>query len=236
MGQKINPIGFRLGVINTWDSRWFASKRDYKKFVLEDDYLRKLLFARLKSAGLTKLEIERSINTINIVIHVVRPGVVIGRGGQGMEDLKKFLQQKIVEQRAKRLLISQAGLPVQAKVATDAGIADKKNNIKLDLRVEPVKEPNLNAFFVANNISEQLEKRLPHKRVVHFALEKITNAGAKGAKIILAGRIAGAEIARRETYKTGSIPLSTLREDVDFASVPSLTKSGYVGIKVWICR
>ena len=217
MGQKIHPMGFRLGVINTWDSRWFAPNRDYKKFVLEDSYLRKILFERLKPSGLTKVEIERSINTINIILNVVRPGVVIGRGGQGMEDLKKFVMQKILESRKKRNLL------------------DKKNTVKVDLKVEPVKEPNLNAHFVAFQIAEQLSKRLPHKRVVNYALEKITNSGAKGAKIILSGRIAGAEIARRETYKTGSIPLSTLREHIDFASVPSLTKSGYIGIKVWIC-
>lgn len=218
MGRKVNPKGFRLGVGLTWDSRWFASDKQYKKFVLEDVYLRKLLFDRLKSAGITQVEIERSINTINIVLHVVRPGLVIGRGGQGMEELKKFMQQKIIQQRI------------------DKGSIDKKNTIKLDLRVEPVKEPNLNAYFMAAQIAEQLEKRLPHKRVVSFALEKIMSSGAKGAKIILSGRIAGAEIARRETYKKGSLPLSTIRENIDFAIVPALTKSGYVGVKVWICK
>ena len=218
MGHKVHPKGFRLGVIYTWDSRWFADKNQYKRFVLEDAYIRKALFNKVKIAGLTKIEIERSINTLNIVLHVVRPGVVIGRGGQGLEELKKFIQQKIVEHRKKRNLL------------------DKKNIVKLDLRVEPVKEPNLNAHFVATQIAEQLEKRLPHKRVVNFALEKMTNSGARGAKIILAGRIAGAEIARRETYKTGTIPLSTLRENIDFAKVAALTKSGYVGVKVWICK
>ncbi|OGG15982.1 30S ribosomal protein S3 [Candidatus Gottesmanbacteria bacterium RIFCSPHIGHO2_02_FULL_39_14] len=218
MGHKVNPIGFRLGVIFTWDSRWFADKNQYKNFVLEDAFIREAVFNKVKIAGLTKIEIERSINTLNIILHVVRPGVVIGRGGQGLEELKKFIQQKIVEHRKKRNLL------------------DKKNIVKLDLRVEPVKEPNLNAHFVATQIAEQLEKRLPHKRVVNFALEKMTNSGARGAKIILAGRIAGAEIARRETYKTGTIPLSTLRENIDFAKVAALTKSGYVGVKVWICK
>ena len=218
MGHKVNPIGFRLGVIFTWDSRWFADKNQYKNFVLEDAFIREAVFNKVKIAGLTKIEIERSINTLNIILHVVRPGVVIGRGGQGLEELKKFIQQKIVEHRKKRNLL------------------DKKNIVKLDLRVEPVKEPNLNAHFVATQIAEQLEKRLPHKRVVNFALEKMTNSGARGAKIILAGRIAGAEIARRETYKTGTIPLSTLRENIDCAKVAALTKSGYVGVKVWICK
>ena len=224
MGQKVNPRGFRmgvtntLGVTNTWDSRWFASDRDYKKFVLEDNLLRHALFEKCKPAGITRVEIERSINALNIILNVVRPGVVIGRGGAGMEELKKFVAKKIMEIRKIK------------------NLNDKKNTVKIDLKVEPVKEPNLNAYFVASNIAEQLAKRLPHKRVVNFALEKIVNAGAKGAKIILSGRIAGAEIARRETYKTGSIPLSTLRENIDFVALPALTKSGYVGIKVWICK
>ena len=112
----------------------------------------------------------------------------------------------------------------------------KQAAFKLEVKVEPVKDPYLNSYFLANQIAEQLAKRLPHKRVVNFALEKVMSAGAKGVKIILAGRIGGAEISRRETYKIGTIPLSTIREDVDFAAIPSLTKSGYVGVKVWICR
>ena len=219
MGQKINPNGFRLGTTHTWESRWFAGHKQYKNFVLEDTRLRELLFKRIKSVGLTSVEIERSINTINIILHVVRPGMVIGLGGQGLEELKKFIRNSIIKHR------KDSGL-----------IADQKNSIKLDIRVEPVKEPNLNAYFVASQIAEQLEKRLPHKRVVNFALEKTKNAGAKGAKIMLSGRIAGAEIGRKETYKYGSIPLSTIRADIDFAHIPALTKSGYVGVKVWICK
>jgi len=200
MGKKVNPMVFRLGVINTWDSRWFADNKQYKYFILEDSFLRDLFFKRIKGAGLTKVEIERSINTISITMHVVRPGLVIGRGGQGMEELKKFVQKSILNFRTKY-----------------KKTLDKKDALKIDLKVEPVKEPNLNAHFMATQISEQLQKRLPHK-------------------ILLAGRIAGAEIARRETYKKGTIPLSTIRENIDYASVPSLTKSGYIGIKVWICR
>lgn len=218
MGQKVNPIGFRLGVINTWDSRWFADNKQYKKFVIEDAHIRELLFKRLRSAGIAKIEIERSINTLNVILHVVRPGLVIGRGGAGMDDLKKYLTAEIIRFRQKM------------------GLFDKKAQTKIDLKVEPVKEPNLNAYFVATQVAEQLEKRLPHKRVVGFTLEKVMNAGAKGVKILLSGRIAGAEIGRKETYKTGSIPLSTLREDIDFAIYPALTKSGYIGVKVWICR
>ena len=218
MGQKVNPIGFRLGVIRSWDSRWFANSRQYKNFVVEDAFLRKILFDRLRPAGITRVEIERSINTINIILHVVRPGMVIGRGGQGMEELKKFIQKIIMDHRSKN------------------NILDKKHPLKLELKVEPVKEPNLSAYFMAVQIAEQLAKRLPHKRVVRYALDKIMNARAKGTKIMLSGRIAGAEISRKETYKKGSVPLSTIREDIDFAAVPSLTKSGYIGVKVWICK
>lgn len=218
MGQKVNPKGFRIGPLYVWESRWFASKSQYKDFVLEDWLLRKFLLDKLKTAGLITVEIERSINTINIILHVVRPGMVIGRGGQGLEELKKVLQRLILEHRRKKKNL------------------DKKTNIKLEIKVEPVKDPNLSAYFMAQQIAEQLVKRLPHKRVVYYALEKIMSAGAKGAKILLSGRIAGAEISRRETYKRGSIPLSTIRENIDYVSYPALTKSGYIGVKVWICK
>ncbi len=218
MGQKINPKAFRLGPLYIWDSRWFATDKEYKHFVLEDAKLRKVLLSRLQPAGVTKIEIERSINKITIIIHVVRPGMVIGRGGHGLEDLKKFIEKIIVENRKK------------------IGKLDKKQSLKLDLKIEPVKDPYLNAYFVATQVADQLAKRIPHKRVVNFAMEKVMSSGAKGVKIILSGRIGGAEISRKETYKIGSIPLSTIREEVDFASVPSLTKSGYIGVKVWICK
>lgn len=218
MGQKVNPKGFRLGPVYTWDSRWFANNKEYKNFVVEDVKIRRTLLKKLQNAGIVKVEIERSINKINIIVHVVRPGMVIGRGGQGMEDLKKFIQEKILSDK-------------KAK-----GKTDKKQTFKLDVRVEPVKDPYLNAYFLATQIAEQLAKRLPHKRVVNYAMEKVMTSGAKGVKIALAGRIAGAEISRRETYKQGSIPLSTIREKIDFAIVPSLTKSGYIGVKVWICK
>lgn len=218
MGHKVHPKGFRLGIVYTWDSRWFADDKQYKGFVLEDAKIRKALQKRLHAAGIVKIEIERSINKIHILLHVVRPGMVIGRGGQGLEELKKYL----------KILIA-----THKKTETTT---DHTANFKLDLRVEPVKEPNLSATFMANQIADQLARRLPHKRVVGYALDKIMGSGGRGAKIILAGRIAGAEISRRETYKRGTIPLSTIREPIDFAAIPSLTKSGYVGVKVWICK
>ncbi|KKR33655.1 MAG: 30S ribosomal protein S3 [Candidatus Gottesmanbacteria bacterium GW2011_GWA2_41_12] len=217
MGQKVNPKAFRLGVISTWSSRWFANSQNYKKFLLEDVKIRKALLLKLKPAGVAEIEIERSINKVDITLHVSRPGLVIGRGGQGMEEIKKFVENIIAvnDKKAKK---------------------DKKSQFKLELKVEPVKEPNLNAYIVGNLIADQLARRLPHKRVVNSTIEKVMAAGAKGVKVMLSGRIAGAEISRREKYHQGSIPLSTIRENVDFAVVPSLTKSGFIGVKVWICR
>ncbi|MBI3384914.1 30S ribosomal protein S3 [Candidatus Gottesmanbacteria bacterium] len=212
MGQKINPIGFRLGPLYTWTSRWYADKKNYRQFLLEDVKIRKILMTKLRPAGITRVEIERSINTMEIIIYVARPGLVIGRGGTGMDDLKKYL--------LKTLSFNQT----------------KKNTPKIDIKVEPVKEPNLDAYLVATNIAEQLTKRFPAKRAMNQALDKVLQAGAKGVRIILSGRIGGAEIARREKVQSGVVPLSTLREKIDFAKVPALTKSGYVGIKVWICK
>lgn len=211
MGQKINPIGFRLGVNINWRSRWFADHKRYKKLLLEDVLLRDALSKKLKNAGLSHIEIERSINKVDIMVYVSRPGMVIGRGGTGLEDLKKFA----------------------------IGVMKPKKDkapVKVELKVEPVKEPNLDANIVASTISEQLIKRMPHRRAVKQAIERVMQSGAKGVQVVLAGRIAGAEISRREKYKQGTIPLSTLREDIDYASVPALTKSGYVGVKVWICK
>ncbi len=214
MGQKVNPKSFRLGPLFTWDSRWFASAKQYKQLLLEDVKIREALLGRLKTAGIVQIEIERSINKIDITLHVARPGVVIGRGGSGMEDIKKFVSQVIATVRPK----------------------DVKSVTKLEVKVKPVKEPNLSAYFMASQIADQLARRLPHKRVVKTAMDRMMTAGARGAKILLAGRIAGAEISRREKYTAGTIPLSTIRENVDYAEVPSLTKSGYIGIKVWICK
>ena len=176
---------------------------------------------KLKPAGLAKTEIERSINKVKIILHVSRPGMVIGRGGSGLEEIKKYVEQAIMKIAREKKLDKSVYDPTKTKV---------------EVVVEPVKEPNLSAFLVATNIGDQMIKRMPHKRICNQTLERVMSAGAKGVKIKLAGRIAGAEIARREIYKIGSIPLSTIREDVDYAEVPALTKSGYVGIKVWISK
>src|SRR3989338_2025367 len=215
MGHKVNPKAFRIGPLFTWDSRWFASDKQYKFVVVEDALIRKNLLKKLATAGVAKIEIERSINKITLIIHVVRPGMVIGRGGAGLEELKKYIQVEILKHRTREKHL------------------EVSKTLKVELKIELVKEPNLSAYFVANQIADQLAKRLPAKRVCNFALEKVMNSGAKGVKIMLAGRIGGAEISRRETYKVGSLPLSTIRENIDFAATPSLTQSGYIGVKVW---
>jgi len=224
MGQKINPKGFRIGTVFTWSSRWFADKKHYKELVYDDAKLREVLQAKLRPAGLAQIVIERSINKIKVTLFVSRPGVVIGRGGSGLEELKKYIEQKI---RDTHILT----FPYEEKKS----VKDIQR-MKVELAVEPVKEPNLSATLVAQNISDQIVKRMPHKRICNQALDRVMNAGAKGVKIVLAGRIGGAEISRKEKYSSGTVPLSTIREEVDFAMTPALTKSGYVGVKVWICR
>ncbi len=221
MGQKIHPYGFRLGPLYTWVSRWFADDARYADLLLQDVLLRESLTKRLKPAGLAQAEIERSINKIRVVLHVSRPGLVIGRGGTGLEEIKKFIEGEL-RRIAKEKKLGKASFDNQ--------------KTKVEVVVEPVKEPNLSAQIVATNIADQLIKRMPHKRICMQTVERVMTSGARGVKIKLAGRIAGAEIARRETYKAGTIPLSTIREEVDYAEVPSLTKSGYVGVKVWICK
>ncbi len=225
MGQKINPKGFRLGTVFTWGSRWFADSKNYKHLVLQDAKLRKDLFLKLKSAGLAHVEIERSINKVKITLHVSRPGVVIGRGGSGLEDIKKYIE---------KLVMKEDGYfnPYEQK----AKISQESNRLKVEVAVEPVKEPNLNAYLVATNIADQLIKRMPYKRIANQTIERAMNSGAKGVKILLSGRINGAEIHRREKFQSGTVPLSTIREEIDFAIVPALTKSGYIGVKVWICK
>ncbi len=212
MGNKIHPVAFRLGPVYTWTSRWFTTSKNYQNLVVEDAKLRKALLLKLKPAGVARIEIERSINKLTIIAHVSRPGVVIGRGGSGSDDLKKYIIEKILK-------INQ----------------NDKNAPKVDLKVEPVKEPNLDAFLVATNIADQLAKRLPSKRVVKQSVEKVMQAGARGVRIRLGGRINGAEIARVEHNQQGIIPLSSVKEKIDFAAVPAYTRSGYIGVKVWIC-
>lgn len=212
MGQKVNPFGFRLGPLYTWKTRWFAQGKQYQNFLLEDVKLRRFLYDRLKLAGINNIEIERSINTIKIIIHVSRPGVVIGRGGSSLEQLKGEV--------AKLFSLKKTDTKAQ----------------KVELEVVEVKNPDLSAYLVGQRIAEQLIKRYPHRRAVSQALERVMSSGAHGVKIVLSGRVGGAEIGRTEKYSRGSIPTQTIRADIDYAQYPSLTRFGYVGIKVWIYK
>ncbi len=210
MGQKVNPIGYRVGITQPARSKWFAGKGQYGALLLQDRALRQLLDTELKNAGFVKVEIERSVNALKLIIYVSRPGVVIGKGGSSLEVLKKKIETVI---------------------------ADKKGEkTKIDLKVEEVKKPDLSAKLVAERIADSIVKRFPHRRAISQALEKSTVAGAKGIKIQLSGRIGGAEIARTEKYFQGSIPTQTLRADIDYFEMPIHTKSGYVGIKIWIYK
>lgn len=211
MGQKVNPIGIRIGSFLPWKSRWFVDNKSFKNFLVEDIRIRKGLMSKLKVAGITSVEIERLPKSLVVNIWVSRPGVVIGRGGSGIEEVKKFI----------------------VSIVKDVRKVDLKD-IKIDIRINEIKNPDLSAHLVAERIVSELERRIPHRRVIQKVFEKVMASGALGAKIVLGGRINGAEISRVEKYHVGSVPAQTLREVIDYAQMPALLKRGYVGVKVWI--
>lgn len=208
MGQKVHPVAFRLGLSHSHKSRWFVHQRRYKEVLFEDVTLRKFLHEKYKTAQLARVDIERTVSKLVISLYVARPGVVIGRGGSGLEELKKNVMKllKIKEER------------------------------NLEVKIEEVRAPDLVAHLVAQSCADQLMRRIPSKRVLTQTVDRVMRSGAKGVRVLLSGRVNGAEIARKESLKQGTIPLHTLRADIDFAHVPALTKSGYVGVKVWINR
>lgn len=206
MGQKIHPVGFRMGISAAWKSRWFARGSKYQEYVAEDIKIRDLLMKKLAKAGIGSVEIERAVNKLKVIIFVSRPGVLIGRGGSGLTEIKKFLMQAL-------------------KI---------KNDNSLEITPMELKSADSSAYLVAQSVAEQLARRLPAQRVMNQSIERVMRSGAKGVRIVLSGRIGGAEIARREWKASGTMPLHTLRADIDFAAYPALTKSGYVGVKVWI--
>ncbi len=204
MGQKVNPRSMRLQVDKQWQSRWFATK-DYATQLIEDIKLRRTIEAKLgKRAGLAKIIIERSTNLLAVTIHTSKPGVVIGRGGSGAEELKKLL----------------------SKVSTKP----------VKISIEEVKKPETNAALVAENVASQLERRISFRRAMKMAAENAMKSGAKGAKVMVAGRLNGAEMARREKVIQGSIPLHTIRADIDYAYTIARTTYGVIGVKVWIYK
>ncbi|MBI4774481.1 MAG: 30S ribosomal protein S3 [Deltaproteobacteria bacterium] len=203
MGQKVNPIGFRLGVNKTWDSRWFAT-REFSRLVIEDDQIRKFLKKRLQHAGVSKIQIERAANKVKLIIHTSRPGIVIGKKGQEIEALKKELVNLI------------------------------RRDIMID--IQEVRKPEVDAQLVAEGVAAQLERRVAFRRAMKKAVTSALKLGAQGVKISCAGRLAGAEMARREWYREGRVPLHTLRADVDYGFAEALTTYGIIGVKVLIFK
>lgn len=204
MGQKINPRSMRLQVDKDWQSKWFATK-DYATLLVEDLRLRRAVESKLgKRAGAARVDIERSPNQVTVTIYTSKPGVVIGRGGSGAEELKKIL----------------------SKLTTDP----------VKISIEEVKKPETHALLVAENIANQLERRISFRRAMKVAVDNAIKAGTKGAKVMVSGRLNGAEMSRRQSTSQGSIPLHTLRADIDYAQAVARTTYGVIGVKVWIYK
>ena len=203
MGQKVNPISNRLGIIRGWDSNWFGGK-DFGDNLVEDQKIRKYLNERLAKASISRIVIERTLKLVTITICTARPGIVIGKGGQDVDKLKEELK--------------------------------KLYNKDIQINIFEVKKPELDANIVANNIARQVEGKIAYRRAIKMAIQNTMRAGAEGIKVLISGRLNGAEIARSEMFKEGRTPLHTFRADIDYCHTEALTKVGLLGIKVWICR
>ena len=204
MGQKINPHGARVGVILDWNTKWYAGKKDFSNNLIEDYNLRKMLKEKLNMAGISQINIERSGAKLGVSIFTAKPGIVIGKGGAGVEALKKEIEEFTGKQ--------------------------------VNLNIMEIKQPDLNAQLVAENIAQQLEKRVSFRRAMKQVISRTMKAGAKGIKTSVGGRLGGAEIARSEGYHEGSIPLQTLRANIDYGFAEAKTAYGRIGVKVWIYK
>ena len=204
MGQKVNPVGFRLGVNRGWDSVWFAKKKKFGKNLIEDFKIREYIKKNVVNSGVSKIMIERSSKKCFVTIHTSRPGFVIGKKGSDIEKIKNKLS--------------------------------KLSNHEVILNIKEVKKPELNSYLVAENIAQQLVKRISYRRAMKRAIQSARRLGAKGIKVCVSGRLGGNEIARTEWLSEGSIPLHTLRADVDYAESKALTTYGMIGVKVWIYK
>ena len=203
MGQKVNPIGFRLGIYRNWDSRWFAGK-EYSDFILEDFLIRKFLKKRLVQAGVSRVEIERAANKVRIKIHTARPGLVIGKKGVEIENIKKELERKI--------------------------------NREVIIDIQEVRKPEVDAQLIAENVALQLVRRISFRRAMKKSVSSALRFGALGIKIACSGRLGGAEMARREWYRKGRVPLHTLRADIDYGFAEAFSTYGVIGVKVAIFK
>ncbi len=204
MGQKINPHGARVGVIFDWNAKWYAGKKDFSNNLIEDQKLRKMLKEKLNMAGISQINIERTGAKVGVSIFTAKPGIVIGKGGAGVEALKKEIEEFTGKQ--------------------------------VNLNIMEIKQPDMNAQLVAENIAQQLEKRVSFRRAMKQVISRTMKAGAKGIKTRVSGRLGGAEIARSEGYHEGSIPLQTLRANVDYGFAEAKTAYGRIGVKVWIYK
>ncbi len=204
MGQKVNPKGIRLGVIRDWDSKWYADSKNYSDYLLSDIEVRDFLFAKLTNASVSRITIERLANSCKVTIWTARPGIVIGKKGADIDELK--------------------------------GVVSKMMGVPVHIAIEEIKKPELDARLVAESIAQQLEKRVAYRRAVKRALGNATRLGAEGIKIMVSGRLNGAEIARSEWYREGRVPLHTFRADVDYAHYGAHTAYGVIGIKVWVFK
>ncbi|EEI82126.1 30S ribosomal protein S3 [Anaerococcus tetradius] len=205
MGQKVNPKGFRVGVIRDWDSKWFADKKDFSELLVEDYNIRKIVKKEVYDAGIADIEIERAVNNLKITIFAAKPGMVIGKGGAGVEELKKKLEKAAP---SKRIIIN----------------------------VEEIKYQDLAAQLVAESIASQLENRVAFRRAMKQSIQRTMRAGAKGIKTMVSGRLGGADMARSEGYSEGTIPLQTLRANIDYGFAEADTEYGKIGCKVWIYK
>ena len=204
MGQKVNPIGLRLGITRGWDSIWFAKKKEYGKLLIEDYKIREFIKKNIVNSGISQVIIERTSKKCIISIYTSRPGFVIGKKGSDIEKIKKNLS--------------------------------KISSAEVSLNIKEVKKPELNSYLVAENIAQQLVKRISYRRAMKRAMQSALRLGAKGIRVCLAGRLAGNEIARTEWLREGSVPLHTFRADVDYAEAEALTTYGIIGVKVWIYK
>ncbi|MDD4033116.1 MAG: 30S ribosomal protein S3 [Bacteroidales bacterium] len=203
MGQKVNPISNRLGIIRGWDSNWYGGK-DFSSKLIEDTKIREYLSARLAKASISKIIIERTLKLVTVTVNTARPGIIIGKGGQEVDKLKEELK--------------------------------KLTSKEVQINIFEVKRPELDAVIVANNIARQVEGKISYRRAIKMAIQSTIRMGAEGIKVIISGRLGGAEMARSEMYKEGRIPLHTFRADIDYALGEALTKVGLLGVKVWICN
>ena len=205
MGQKVNPHGMRVGVIQGWNVQWYANKKDFAGYILEDHKIREFINKKYYAYGISKVAIERAQDKVVINVHTSKPGMVIGQKGAGVEQLKKEL----------------------SKIVTTKG---------LHINIMEVKRPDMDAKLVAESVAQQLEKRSSFRRTMKQAMSRVMRSGAKGVKIMVSGRLDGAEIARSENYHEGSIPLQTVRADIDYGTAEAHTTFGIIGVKTWIYK